>query len=401
MEHVWNFCSMFHVPCSMRILFFNYEYPPLGGGAANATAYILKEYSKIPDLKVDLVTSSIDGDYHLEKIGENISIHKLPIGKNKNNLHYQSQKELLTYTWKAYFFAKKLIRENKYDLGHSFFTVPCGFISFLLKKQHKIPYVVSLRGADVPGYSDRFRFLYKFIKPIARLIWKNSFRVVSNSQGLRGLALKTNFKQEIDIIPNGIDISDFAPKPEKKPADKIIITIGASRITARKGISYLLEAIKKLSPKYPNIFLKAMGDGNEKENLEKLAKELNLEKNAEFIGRVPRENTFSYYQEASIFVLPSLNEGMSNAMLEALASGLPLIATDTGGTRELVTDGVNGFIVKMKDSEDLADKIEILLKDADLRKKMGEASRKKAETMSWGKVAKEYLDLYNKLGRLG
>jgi uncharacterized YceG family protein len=96
----------------MRILFLNYEYPPLGGGAANATDYILEEYSKIPDLTVDLVTSSIDGEYHLEKSGENIFIHRLPIGKNKNNLHYQSQKELLAYAWKAYFFSKKLTSEE-------------------------------------------------------------------------------------------------------------------------------------------------------------------------------------------------------------------------------------------------------------------------------------------------
>ena len=383
----------------MKVLFFNYEYPPLGGGAANATAYILGEYSKIPDLEVDLVTSSIDSQYHLEKIGERISIHRIPIGKNENNLHYQSQKELLIYAWKAYFFAKKLIKKNEYDLSHSFFTVPCGFVSYLLKKKYKIPYVVSLRGSDVPGYSDRFVFLYKFIKPLTRLIWKESFATVANSKGLRELALKTNPNQEIGVIYNGINLSDFIPNPEKRPNDKIIITTGASRITARKGIDYLIKAIQKLSPKYPNLFLRAMGDGNEKENLEKMAKELGLEKNVEFIGRVPRENTSPYYQEASIFVLPSLNEGMSNAMLEALATGLPLIATDTGGTRELLEEGVNGFIIKMKDSQDIADKIEILIQDEDLRKRMGEESRRKAEGMSWEKVAREYFDLYRQINQ--
>lgn len=381
----------------MRILFFNYEYPPLGGGAANATAYILEEYSKIPELEVDLITSSVDSEYHSDKIGENIFIHRLPIGKNEKNLHYQSQKELLTYSWKAYFFARKLIQKNNYNLSHSFFTVPCGFISLLLKYNFNISYVVSLRGSDVPGYSDRFEFLYKFIKPLTRLIWKNSFGVIANSKGLRELALKTNSKQEIGVIYNGINLSDFIPDPTKRPADKIIITTGASRVTARKGINYLIEAIKILAPKYPEIYLKIMGDGNEKENLEKLVKELGLEKSVEFIGRVPREETAPYYQEASVFVLPSFNEGMSNAMLEALSSGLPLLATDTGGTRELLDDGVNGFVIKMKDSQDLANKIEILVKNEDLRKKMAEASRKKAETMSWGKVAKEYLDLYHRI----
>jgi len=381
----------------MRILFFNYEYPPLGGGAANATAYILEEYSKIPDLKVDLITSSIDSDYHLDKIGENISIHRLPIGKNENNLHYQSQKDLLVYAWKAYFFSKKLAKKNKYDLSHSFFTIPCGFISLLLKWQFKIPYIVSLRGSDVPGYSDRFIFLYKFVKPLVRLIWKKSFATVANSKGLKELALETNPKQEIGVIYNGINLSDFAPNPEKRPSDKIIITTGASRVTARKGINYLLEAIKTLISKYPEVYLKVMGDGNEKENLEKMAKELGLEKNVEFIGRIPREETFPYYQEASIFVLPSLNEGMSNAMLEALASGLPLVATDTGGTRELLKEGVNGFIIKMKDSRDIAEKLETLIRDKELRIKMGNESRKKAEKMSWERVADQYRKIYGRI----
>ena len=97
----------------MRILFFNYEYPPLGGGAGVATSYILKEFTKIPDLEVDLVTSSVSEHYQLEKIGENIKIHRLPIGKNKNNLHFQSQKDLLIYSWKAYFYARKLIKDRK------------------------------------------------------------------------------------------------------------------------------------------------------------------------------------------------------------------------------------------------------------------------------------------------
>ena len=380
----------------MKVLFFNYEYPPLGGGAANATAYILEEYSKIPDLSVDLITSSIDNEYHLEKVGNNISIHKLPIGKNKNNLHYQSQKELLTYAWKAYFFAKKLIKKNKYDLSHSFFTVPCGFVSFLIKKEYNIPYVVSLRGSDVPGYSDRFVFLYKIIKPLIKLIWKNSFAVIANSEGLKELAQKTNPKQVVGIIYNGIDIENFKPKPEARPVNNFIITLGASRVTERKGIDYLIKALANLVPQYSQLLLRVMGEGDARESLEKLAKDLELEKNIEFIGRIPRENTAPYYQEASIFVLPSFNEGMSNAMLEALASGLPLIATNTGGTSELVEEGVNGFIVKMKDSQDLADKIEILMKDEDLRKRMGENSRKKAEDMSWEKVAEEYTKLYYK-----
>lgn len=384
----------------MRVLFFNYEYPPLGGGAANATFCILHEYAKIPDLIVDLVTSSVDNNYHQEKIGENISIHKIPIGKNEKNLHFQSQKDLLVYAWKAYFFSKKLVRKNKYALTHSFFTVPCGIVSLLLKKRYKIPYIISLRGSDVPGYSDRFPFIYALFKPIFRLIWKKAYAVISNSEGLKQLALKTDPKQKIGIIYNGIDTEKFQPNNNLKNKDKFIITPGASRITDRKGLNYLIEAIKKLSEKYPQIYLEIMGDGNAREKLETLTESLNLKDKVKFLGRIPREEIAPYYQRASVFVLPSFNEGMSNAMLEALAVGLPIITTDTGGAKELVKEGENGYIIKTRDVDDIVGKIEILINNPELKNKLGEASRARALEMSWEKVAEKYYEEYEKIRKI-
>lgn len=381
----------------MKILFFNYEYPPLGGGAANATSCILREYSKINDLRVDLVTASLSDKYEVEKIGENIIIHRLPIGKNQTNLHFQSQKDLVVYSWKALLFANKLAKENNYDLTHSFFSVPCGAISLWLKIAKRIPYIISLRGSDVPGYSDRFKFIYVVLKPLIRFIWKKSGAVVSNSQGLKDLALETNKNQKIDIIFNGIDINNFYPEKSIQKNDKFVITLGGTRITARKGINYLIEALSVLIPKYPNIFLRLVGEGNEKENLINLTKELKVDNFVEFVGLIPREKIAPYYQEAKLFVLPSLNEGMSNAMLEALATGLPILATETGGTSELVEDGKNGLIVKMQDSKDLAEKIEMIIKDEEGREKMGQMSRQKAEKMSWKSVARKYYDLYEKV----
>ena len=382
----------------MKILFFNYEYPPLGGGAANATFFILREYTKNDSLEVDLITSSIDGDYHLENAGKNVRIHRLPIGKNKHNLHFQSQKELIVYAWKAFFFANKLVKKNRYDVTHSFFTVPCGAISWALWLRYKIPYIISLRGSDVPGYSDRFGFIYKTISFFIKHIWNKSVAVVANSKGLKNLAHKTDSKQEIGVIYNGIDIDEFKADTLIKEEGKIYLTVGATRVTTRKGIDYLIEAVDLLKEKFPNIFLEIMGEGDAKNDLENKTKNLGLEKKVKFLGRVPREKTFSYYQKADIFVLPSLNEGMSNAMLEALSSGLPIVATNTGGADELVRDGVNGSIVKMKDARDLAEKLEKIISNKELREQMGRESRKIAEKMSWEKVAKQYVNLYRNVG---
>ncbi|MFZ2188001.1 MAG: glycosyltransferase family 4 protein [Candidatus Moraniibacteriota bacterium] len=388
----------------MKILFFNYEYPPLGAGAANATECILREFVKMPELELDLVTSSIDEKYHLVKLGEKIRIHRLPIGKNAEKLHFQSQKDLLVYLWRAYDFSRKLVRDarknNKpYDLTHSFFTVPCGFLSMLLKFEFKLPYIISLRGSDVPYYSDRFTFLYKLITPLIKFIWSRSAQVISNSEGLRELAFRSSSQQKIEIIYNGIDIKQFFPKSGSEVGDRFILTSGASRITDRKGLDYLIEAVAKLAPKYPQIYLKLMGDGNARERLEQFVKDSKLEKNVVLLGRIPHEIVLPYYQEASLFVFPSLNEGMSNAMLEALATGLPLISTNTGGASELVIDGENGFIIKFKDSQDIADKIEKLILDEELRKKMALASRALAEKMSWESVAQKYFEVYKQVGK--
>lgn len=382
----------------MRILFLNYEYPPLGGGAANATAYLLDEFSRMPDVSVDLITSSIDNQYHRECLGEQIVIHRLPIGKNAQNLHFQSVKDLLIYSFKSYRFARTLLKQEKINVVHAFFTVPCGLVAWKLRREYATPYIVSLRGSDVPGYSDRFGFLYPFLKPLARCIWRKASAVISNSQGLKELALQTNAQQEIGIIYNGVDTKHFFPRAEESLRDVSVVrlTLGASRVTDRKGIKYLIEAINLLKNEY-TFSLKVIGEGNAKVRLEQMVQEYRLESRVTFVGRIPREETLSYYQEADIFVLPSLNEGMSNAMLEALSCGLPLITTRTGGAEELVRDGVNGLLVKQRDAEDLARALRVLVHDVKLRARMGIASRTLAESMSWENIAKQYVAVYKKI----
>jgi glycosyltransferase involved in cell wall biosynthesis len=339
----------------------------------------------------------------LEKIGENIRIHRLAIGKNKNNMTYQSQKDLLVYAWKSYFFSKKLIHEAEkikkpYDLTHSFFSVPCGFVSMLLKWQYKLPYVVSLRGSDVPGYSERFSFLYNFLKPLIVHIWKKSGAVVANSSMLRDLAVKSNSRQKVDVIYNGINIEHFRPGAFPKSNNNFTI-LCASRLSRRKGFNYAIDAFNIIAQKYPEArLIIAGGEGNAEEELKQQVKELKLENKITFTGFVtPNTEFLRYYNAADVFVLPSLNEGMSNNMLEAMASGLAIIMTPTGGAEELVKDGVNGYIVKFKNSEDIAEKVGKLVNNLELCKNMGAESRKIAETMSWKSVAEKYRELYKNI----
>lgn len=376
----------------MKVLFLNYEYPPLGGGAANATACILEEWAHDETVEVHLVTSSISAELDEAMLGSNIFIHRLPIGKNRDNLHHQSIGDVLRYSLKAWWFSRKLIEKQSkpFDTTLAFFGVPCGFLALLLKWEFHLSYIVSLRGSDVPGYSRKYSWLYPFIRPVIRLVWRFAAAVVPNSVGLEALAKESSPNQSFTIIENGVDIRRFTPDQSRRPKDEFIITPGASRVTERKGLNYLIEAVTALASKYPEIRLKIMGDGSARPALEALVREKGLQEKVTFLGRIPREETAPYYQEASLFVLPSLNEGMSNAMLEALASGLPLVATPTGGTAELVTEGVNGAIVPEKSAQALADAIEPFLQNKNLVTQYGAESRVRAEAQGWDRVAESF-----------
>ncbi len=382
-----------------RILFFNYEYPPLGGGAANATKYILDEYSRRDDVFVDLVTSSVVNRYVKQQVGENIIIHRLPIGKSEENLNYQTREELLKYTWRAYKFAQKLIAQNNYDLTHSFFTVPCGAISWRLYKKYNLPYIVSLRGADVPGYSERFEMLYKFITPLIHRIWHDARFVVTNSRGLTELAQQSDEKQKFLQIYNGVDTSFYKvgtrTLEDRKKEFRILL---ASRLSRRKGFNYAIDAFVELFDMYPHIRMQiAGGEGNAMEELKAQVKKYRLDGRVVFSGLYTKEESPKIYNSADVFVMPSLNEGMSNNLLEALASGLPVLMTPTGGAEELVRDGENGYLIKMQDKNSIVEKLKILIENPELCDAFGHASRLIAETMSWKNVANEYAQLYKKV----
>ena len=376
-----------------RVLFLNYEYPPLGGGAANATFYLLREFSKIPDLEIDLVTSSVNEE-RTEKIADNVTIHYLNIHK-RGNLHFQSMKDLLVYSWKAYWYSKKLLKLKKYDLCHAFFGIPCGYLAMKLG----LPYIVSLRGSDIPFYNSRFYFLDKFLFHfISRSVWKNSHSVVALSHDSVNLARQTSKVQKISVIYNGINIQEFHPNPEILGRENTINILFEGRLIERKGLGYLLEAVSQLVPEYPNIKLLVVSDGPLREKYESYVREHKLSKHVDFLGRLEHDKMAGVYQCSHIFVLPSLNEALSNATQEALASGLPIITTKTGAA-ELIEEGRNGYAIEKASSQAIREKIKILLDDPVLRNSMARRSWELAEKMGWENVAEKYAKLYRLIGQ--
>jgi len=216
---------------------------------------------------------------------------------------------------------------------------------------------------------------------------------------------KTVSANKLLVIYNGIDLNKFIFQDKKakekvreelnfKKDAKILISVG--RLFRAKGYSYLIEAIKILK-KNLNIRLLILGEGEDKRKLETQIRDFNLEKNIFLLGR--EENVSDYLNTSNIFILASLWEGLPIALLEAMACGLPAVATNVGGTSEIIEDGVSGFLVEPKNSLTLAKKIEYLLSlEPGKRREMGMEGRKIVEEkFSLGKMARNYENLYEKL----
>jgi glycosyltransferase involved in cell wall biosynthesis len=366
----------------MNIILFNYEYPPLGGGAGNATWYLLRELSQYQDLSVDLITSSLDA-YRQENPWPNVRVHYLDIGK-RGGLHYQSSKDLLVYAWKSYRYARRLIGEGRFHLIHAFFGIPSGYVAMKLG----LPYLVSLRGSDVPFYNRRFKYADRLLfKRLSGKIWRQAAVVAANSAGLKNLALQSHPQIPITVIPNGIDTRTFFPQGRHKQHTPMTI-VSTGRLIQRKGYDLLIHALAGV----PATRLVLAGDGPEKDHLLEVARQLKVD--LECLGAVEHEAIPAILQKADLFVLPSRNEGMSNSVLEAMACGLPVIATEVGGSRELIDR--NGSIVPCNDTAALREKILDYIHHPELLAEHGHRSRQIAEQMSWRQVAEEYVGIYVK-----
>lgn len=383
----------------MKVLFLNYEYPPLGGGAANATKYLLQEFVSRTNLSVDLVTTAADNKERVEDLGGGVKIHYINIDKDRDRLKHQSARDLLLYSYKAHKKSQELMRAEKYDYIHAFFGVPCGSIAQRLSRRFRVPYIVSLRGADVPGFSDRYDKLYPYLRGHIKNVWRGADRVIANSQTLKDLALQTAPQQKIDIIYNGVDTATFTPQTEKTRNDGVFVAMTASRLMRRKGINFTIDAFAKLKDLHPDHKMKliiAGGAGDASVELKHQVEELRLSDDVLFTGEYNgAQDIVPAYQNADVFVMASLNEGMSNNMLEALACGLPVVMSRTGGA-EILTEGQEAFIVDRANTTEIMHALERLLLDPSAMTSMSTAARSLAETMSWSHVADAYEQVYYK-----
>ncbi len=445
----------------MRILIINYEFPPIGAGGGKASKKIAESLVEMGHT-VRVITSrptqfySLSGNilliigilfwvylaYAKLSLGKDISdhgftllgtlcllagfilrntaltwelmspirglkpiefingveVHRVPVSRKKQD--YSTIFEMGTFVISCIWYCLQTVAEFKPDVVHVFFALPDGPVGWLLKRTHGLPYIISLRGADVPTDEvERFAKAYKILQPAFSTFMHDADTVVSVSNGLRKHAHKTTPDISIEVIPNAIDLSLFTPLLDKPKSERVrLIYVG--RLVDSKSPHFLIEALIHLTKMddVPPFLLELVGEGKARSELERMVIEHNLSKHVQFSGWIEHVKLVDRYRQADIFVTATTWEGMPNTVLEAMACGLPIIGTSAPGLDELVTDMRNGYIVPVKDAMSLADRLYRLIGNPFEQRRMGYESRKIAEQQfSWHFITKHYVEIYRRV----
>jgi glycosyltransferase involved in cell wall biosynthesis len=275
------------------------------------------------------------------------------------------------WRWDALWRLYRLLRCQRPTILHTWMfhaNIPGRVIGRLAR----VPIVIS--SERTMGMERRWRYrVNRATHPLAD-------RVICVSQGVADFVTQQVGipSHKITVIPNGIELHSFERLPDKRqartdlgfPSDGLLVGTVA-RLDPVKRLDVLLEALASL----PNVNAVIVGDGSERAKLMALSDRLELEGCTHFAGQ--QEHVLPWLAAMDVFVLSSDWEGMSNALLEAMAAGLPVVATAVGGSPEVVIDGVTGLLVPPRDPEALTQAIARLLHDPGLRGQMGEAGRER------------------------
>lgn len=288
-------------------------------------------------------------------------------------------------------FAACLRRARRIDLFHAHWSIN-GAICGLAGKLTRKPVITTLRGSDV-----NLATRSSLHRLILRCCVQLSHKIVAVDHSLIGTVRELNPDQpktKFNTIANGVDERYFDIE-RRISSTAELITVG--NLTPNKDVASILQALHVLSDR--QVRLTVVGDGPEKENLIKLAAALKLERQVEFAGRVAPDKVADYLSRSDIFVLASHSEGRPNSVVEAMASGVPVVARDIPGVRALVVPNVMGLLFDDTAGTNLADCLAELLRQPELRYEMGVNARRfiASKGFHWRDAAEQYYRLYREM----
>jgi len=395
--------------------------PPLGKtDTGGQTIYVLQLAEALgkKGIKVDIITRQFDNQIEEEQLFPNVKVIRIPCG-GPNFVPKEKMYEHMS-EWIENFMQYIERTRKKYDLIHSHYW-DAGYAGVLLKKMLDIPHIhtphtlgkakkfeMSVENTPVQKLKPSYRYHVRIA--IEQKIINDADAIVVLCETTRIQILHyylADFEKLFVIFP-GIDIDYFSPKPtsaDKKVKFSPNSILAMCRLVPAKGLDRLIDAVALLKNKI-NFHLYMGGDtayveGSKEENnarslINELVKKYHLEKYVTFLGQTNHDTMLpAYYRNADIFALPARYEPFGLTTLEAMACGTVPLVSSAAGSREVIIDGLNGFIIDSHDRKLLADQILELLKNRTLRKKVSEnAAFTIKEHYLWDKIVDKFITLY-------
>jgi len=306
--------------------------------------------------------------------------------------------------WKAFLKIHRILKNNNFEIVHTH-TSKAGFLGRIAARAARTPLIIHTpHGHVLFGYFGKFKtFIFKFLEKFTVRI-TDQIIALTRREKEDYVTAKMAKEDKITVIHSGIELEKYKNlsiekkqsfKKTLKISEEVLLIGTAGRLVPVKGPEILLRAAEKVLLKHPHAYFLFAGDGDHKKSLEILANELGINKNIIFLGwRDDLADILSLYD---IFVLPSLNEGMGRVLVEAMALGNPIVASNICGIPDLIEHGKNGFLVPPKHPEELARFIQILLEDEKLRVQMGLEGEKLSSNYSVKKMVDQIDRLYTLL----
>jgi phosphatidylinositol alpha-1,6-mannosyltransferase len=362
-------------------------FPPHRGGSGR---WFVELYRRLAKDDYLVVAGEAPGDKDADDaLKDNLQIVRAPLSSKSWGLRSLTG---LRFYFRAYRFLMRTIKAHNIKQIHCGRCLPEGVLGWMLNRRLGLPYLCFVHGEDIQTAAESRELAW-----IIRQVFRHATRLIANSHNTARL-LRDNWSvpdQKIAVLQPGMDGSRFVPAApdqaflQRMGWDKgpVILTVG--RLQRRKGQDMLIRALAQLRQTHPSALYAIIGDGEERESLHTLVSELGLEPAVQFLGEVDDDTMIRCYQQCTLFALPNRTEGsdiegFGMVLAEAQACARPVLAGDSGGTRETMRVGETGLIVDCTAPEPLAAALTSLLDQPERMRSMGLAGREHVQAeLDW------------------
>lgn len=373
----------------MKLLFCNFEYPPLGGGGGVVNAWLAEELATRHDVTV--LTSQ---GFHLpreEKRG-GVRILRVPV-LFRRQLAAANLPSMFAYMVNGIREGRRLLERESFDVINTHFVLPSGPVGARLAHRFGIPNVVSVHGGDLYDPSKRTSpHRHALLRSWVRRLLRSADHVVGQSQNTLD-NMRRFYTPELggELIPLGIRRPPPAAAGNRgdygfAPDEILLTTVG--RLVARKAITQLLTVTAALGN--ANVRLLVIGDGPQRDELVRRAGELAVADRVHFLGHVDEDEKFRILRMSDVFVSTSQHEGFGLVFLEGMAAGLPVVSYDHGGQTDFLASDRTGYLVALNDETAFLDACRRLVREPALGRHMGQENRARAEAFFIDRCAEQY-----------